>query len=95
MTFDDMERLLGRSVVQDMCNAVRKAFIASAGDGDEGSRALQDLLIGLLVSVTVTPTTHARSASVTDDCCRRLQEVSARARAAYAEGQAPPTEPLH
>lgn len=96
MTFEDIHRVLGRQIVERLCDEVRNAYVAAASGGSkEGPVALQDLLIAMLVSVTVTPTNRAISKAVTDDCCRRYQELADATRRAYAGGHPPPTDGLH
>lgn len=75
MTFDQIERILGESTVQQVQAAVEAAFIASRSQED-GPRALDNLLIALLVSVIVTPQDFASSESRVAACQQMLDDLA-------------------
>jgi hypothetical protein len=86
VTFDEIISTLGAEVVQDVQEAVEAAYIASRASAEPYSgRALEDLLIALLVAVTVTPDTHAASGPRTANCVRRFQDLADETRMVHAE----------
>jgi hypothetical protein len=86
VTFDKIIATLGAEVVEDVQEAVGAAYIASRRSVDPNSAcALEDLLIGLLVTVTVTPDTHAESGPMIADCVRRFQNLADATRMVYVE----------
>ena len=72
MTFEDMERLLGKDTVAAVRASVEKAYVASRREGDTcGPAALQELLIAMLASV-VRPSKDVDAAK---DCVRKLRQA--------------------
>ena len=72
MTFEDMERLLGKDTVAAVRSSVEKAYVSSRRvEGTCGPAALQELLITMLASV-VRPTKDVDAAK---DCIRKLRQA--------------------
>lgn len=90
MTFADIEQVLGAQNVKSVRDAVQAVYVAAQSSVDPmGARALEDLLIMMVVAVTVTPNQRVTSQARISDCTRRLQEVAAETLALCAKDQNP------
>lgn len=87
MSFDEMECLLGEGTVAAVQAAVRSAYVASDGR-QEAQKALENLLIAMLVTVVVRPTNYRAADECIADCARRMADMARLTREEYESGSA-------
>lgn len=76
MTFDDIEKQLGKSVVDGVEGSVTRAFIAArqCESSVKGQLALEDLMLAMLASIIATPSQLDVARSRAELCAGRLVE---------------------